>query len=71
MNTSEVTIRMIFSARVRPFIQVETWLTPRDRRVPNRRTGSPVPIAKIGGNATPPVDLSAIGIKAPKKRTAL
>ncbi len=60
-------MRIIRSTRAMALSHVATPATPRDSSVPNIRTGNPVPIANTAGNATPPVDLRAIGIKAPKR----
>ena len=64
-------MRMTFWARVSLLNQEETRLTPKDMAIPNINTGSPVPMANTAGNAMPPADLRASGIKTPKYKIAL
>jgi hypothetical protein len=67
----ETIIRIIRSTRVIALSHEETPATPKDRSVPNIKTGSPVPMANTAGSATPPVELRATGINTPKYKMAL
>lgn len=64
-------MRIVFWALVILSNQEEIRLTPKDKAMPNINTGSPVPMAKIAGNAKPPLDFKARGIRTPKYNTAL
>jgi hypothetical protein len=70
-NGDYYTIRMIRSARERALSQLATPATPRERSVPNTKTGNPVPTANIAGRTTPPVDFRAKGISTIKNKVAL